>query len=286
MISWKLVHSLVLAISVCLALAHENLSSMEIRSRVSWTSLTFDEKDAYVNADLCLLAAPSKLGLTGAVSRWDDIQWPHVVQSASVHNVSAFLPFQRYLMTAHEHLIRTECRMYDTDMFDDRYFGGNGTDGTYRVIDGKFANLTLRWLGDGSTKDHYLTRKNDEASLNGTDRENIAKSNAITKYTSAWECWASGSGPHEAGHRGIGGIMQDDALSPANGTGVPSAPGAPQNPTNHLGGTGPEFTNYFGDNGGNVTTLNHNIYMADILPNVTIGQLMDLNGPVICSEYY
>ena len=71
-----------------------------------------------------------------------------------------------------------------------------------------------------------------------------------------------------------------------NGTGVPSAPGAPQNPTDRLGGTGPEFTKYFGDNGGNITTLNHNIYMAEILPNATIAQLMDVNGPLICSEYY
>lgn len=51
------------------------------------TSLTEDEKNAYIAADLCLINAPSKLNITGAVTRWDDIQWPHVVQTATVHFV-------------------------------------------------------------------------------------------------------------------------------------------------------------------------------------------------------
>lgn len=51
-----------------------------------------------------------------------------------------------------------------------------------------------------------------------------------------------------------------------------------------LGGQGPEFTDYFGDNG-NITTLNHNLYMTELYPNVTIADVMDLHGDVICSEY-
>ncbi|KAJ4286842.1 hypothetical protein N0V90_013095 [Kalmusia sp. IMI 367209] len=62
--------------------------------------------------------------------------------------------------------------------------------------------------------------------------------------------------------------------------------GGPNRPVggSTLGGMGPEFTNYFGDNG-NVTTLNHRLYMAELSPNVTIRAVMDLNGDVICSEY-
>lgn len=74
------------------------------------------------------------------------------------------------------------------------------------------------------------------------------------------------------------GNSSTNATAPAANAGVPS------NPSGELGGTGPEFTDYFGD-GGNTTTLNHRIYMAEIYPNVTIGDLMDLNGEVICSEY-
>lgn len=66
--------------------------------------------------------------------------------------------------------------------------------------------------------------------------------------------------------------------------GLVSTPGAPENPSGTLGGTEPWWTDYFGDDG-DYTTLNHRIYMAEIYPNVTIGDLMDLNGPLICSEY-
>ncbi|KAL5374143.1 hypothetical protein DPSP01_012150 [Paraphaeosphaeria sporulosa] len=89
--------------------AQNHSKCTEIRARVPWTALTSHEKTAYINADFCLINAPAKSGFEGAVTRWDDIQWPHVVQSATVHNVGAFLPFHRYYLTAHEHLIRTEC---------------------------------------------------------------------------------------------------------------------------------------------------------------------------------
>lgn len=55
-----------------------------------------------------------------------------------------------------------------------------------------------------------------------------------------------------------------------------------------LGGT-PRFpesalTNYDGDPG-NVTTLNHNLWMNGLVPNITIGDVIDLNGGVSCAEY-
>lgn len=70
-----------------------------------------------------------------------------------------------------------------------------------------------------------------------------------------------------------------------NGTALPSAPGVPKNPSGKIYGTEAAFTDYFNDNGGNITTLNHTIYMAEIYPNLTIADLMDLNGDVVCSEY-
>lgn len=42
---------------------------------------------------------------------------------------------------------------------------------------------------------------------------------------------------------------------------------------------------YSGDHPYNITTLNHTLWMADILPNVTISQVMDLGGDLICAEY-
>lgn len=46
-----------------------------------------------------------------------------------------------------------------------------------------------------------------------------------------------------------------------------------------------EYFNYFGDGGGLTTTLNHILFMTGLAPNVTIADIMDLNGAIICSEY-
>ena len=48
---------------------------------------------------------------------------------------------------------------------------------------------------------------------------------------------------------------------------------------------GPEYTDYFGDGGDGVTTLNHNLFMTGLLPNVTIADIMDIRGPVMCTDY-
>lgn len=48
---------------------------------------------------------------------------------------------------------------------------------------------------------------------------------------------------------------------------------------------GPEWTKYGGDPG-TVTTLNHNIYNANLAPNITVGEIMDVGGDAICAEYF
>jgi tyrosinase len=48
---------------------------------------------------------------------------------------------------------------------------------------------------------------------------------------------------------------------------------------------GPEYTDYFGDGGGNVTTLYHTLFMAGLAQNVTIAEIMDIRSAVMCTEY-
>jgi tyrosinase len=52
-----------------------------------------------------------------------------------------------------------------------------------------------------------------------------------------------------------------------------------------MGNPGPEWTNYDGDNG-NTTTLKHNLYAANLFPNVTVADVMDVGGSTICAEYF
>ena len=55
-------------------------------------------------------------------------------------------------------------------------------------------------------------------------------------------------------------------------------------PANGWPTPGPEFSAYSGDNGGE-TTLGHVLWMAGLLPNVTIADVLDLHGETICAEY-
>lgn len=49
--------------------------------------LTSSEQSAFVKAELCLMNSPSQLGIKGAESLWDDLQYNHIVQTHLVHDV-------------------------------------------------------------------------------------------------------------------------------------------------------------------------------------------------------
>ncbi|ORY61288.1 amino acid transporter [Pseudomassariella vexata] len=207
----------------------------------------------------------------------------------------------------------------DTDAFSNAAifkpdaFGGNGVgNGTKNCIaNGPFVDTTLHLPKlHQEPVDYCIYRKFNSTSIQRAKQINIDKCFAIQDYTSAWECWHKD--PHNGGHSAIGGLMMDVVLSP----------GDPlfflhhcwvdamwhkwqlmdlENRLTDMGGRniltpeymkrfdftypGPEFTDYSGDPG-NVTTLNHVLYMADLAPNVTIGDVMDVGGETICAEYF
>lgn len=49
--------------------------------------MTNNEKTAYIDAELCLMSKPAKLGVEGAVNRWDELDWAHIAQANVIHNV-------------------------------------------------------------------------------------------------------------------------------------------------------------------------------------------------------
>jgi hypothetical protein len=77
--------------------------------RRAWHTLSNDEKLEYINAELCLMSTPAKLGLPGAKTRFDELQAIHQLQAYATHFVGGFLPFHRVMMYAHEQALRTEC---------------------------------------------------------------------------------------------------------------------------------------------------------------------------------
>ncbi|EOD52446.1 putative amino acid transporter protein [Neofusicoccum parvum UCRNP2] len=231
-------------------------------------TLTDAEKAAYISAELCLQAALPQLGIPGAQSRWDELQYVHVTQTPVIHMVGAFLPWHRLYVRAHEHLLQSECgyaggqpywnetrdvaALADSSLFDpDTGFGGDGVGGDGCVADGPFANLTLRFAKNGEFGAYCLER-----SLSSRGFEGAAQSN-------------------------VEGCLESEGLTDIGGTNMPTDRYIEMNGFTEPGSA---IYDYDGDPG-NVTTLNHNLWMVGVIPNVTIAEVMDLGGSIVCAEY-
>ena len=204
--------------------------------------------------------------------------------------------------------------LYASSIFDaETGFGSNQTDARGCLVDGPFANVTNTLLSNFSraAAPMCLTRGLDQAQFNLVAQAKVDLCLAAATYVDLNACL--GGDPHIAGHLAVGGIMVDVALSPADplffmhhtnldrlwwqwqsqdlGGRLTDMGGANVGSYSILTQAQPKalpesaFVPYFGDGGGSVTTLNHTLWMGGTLPNVTIADVMDLRGHVICAEY-
>ncbi|KAI3321447.1 Di-copper centre-containing protein [Xylariaceae sp. AK1471] len=285
--------------------------------RKAWENLTSAEKTAYINADVCLMAAPPAAGVPGAKNLWDELTYTHAAQSDYIHNVGAFLPFHRYYITAHATLIRSVCgytgplpywnepanvgALDGAAIFDPRVgFGGDGTGSSRCITDGPFAKTVLRIKEDLSTSNYCISRGLNDRSFNSAVQTNVNRCLAMANFVDAWNCIEAK--PHSAGHGGVNGVMVNVKLSPGDpifflhhgyidklwwdweALKLPARlTEIGGNNTAH-GKNNPSFVNYFND-GGSITTLNHVLWSHNLVPNATIADVMDIGGDYVCSEF-
>jgi tyrosinase len=294
-----------------------------------WQMLTRAEQTAFIKAEVCLMEAPSKSGVPGAKTRWDDLQYNHIVQTHLVHDVGHFLPWHRYYIAVHGFLLRDECGytgplpywdetgdssltdLLTSPVFKKDAFGGTGSGSNRYITDGAFANTTLRLQRPGTAPREYrIARTLNARQLRGAGQTALNACFQVRTYTAAWECW--GGQTHSAGHAAVGGLGGDVVLSPGDPAfflhhgwldamwwrwqmldlpkrltdiGGRNIATAAYLRALRLDAPGPEWTEYDGDSG-SVTTLNHVLYAANLRPNVTVGDIMDVRGNVICAEYF
>ncbi|KAK0241318.1 hypothetical protein EDD85DRAFT_818402 [Armillaria nabsnona] len=287
--------------------------------RVEWNTLTEDQKAAYFAAELCLFAAPAKTGIPGVVSRYDDLVGVHAQQgdlddgNDFWHATGQFSSLvHRYYVHAHETLLRTECgytgplpywnELADAGKFATSPvlldFGGNGSEeNDWAVIDGPFANLT-RYLGYGTTNTkHLLTRQvNDTRSLEAgqTYVDTLLAQETFSGFKTALAIFTAESGVHIAGHLGVGGDVSDYVTSPNDPTFFMHHgyidylwwkwQGDNKTRINDLNNIGYETqkepsTGYVETSGDTV------IYLFDILPDVTVADVLDTQNGLFCYTY-
>lgn len=201
--------------------------------------MTTTEKTAYIDAELCLMERPAQAGITGALNRWDELDWAHIVQSNVIHNVvrtrtpiviklkvltkyqGAFLPWHRYFMRVHEYLLQSECgyeggqpywnEVLDMDdlaasvVFDpDTGFGGEGVSSGC-VTDGPFVNLTLHLNSSSTSAEYCLSRSFNSNGFQSGVQANLDECFNTTNYEDAFDCYQVN--PHTAGHSAVGGTV-------------------------------------------------------------------------------
>lgn len=202
--------------------------------------------------------SPAKSGITGAQSRWDELQSCHVEQSNFIHGVGfvqcvvfilsstrgncfqltfpttnrAFLPWHRLFLRLQEMLLQEECgyqgalpywdEQRDLQVYgtidqasvwgsDEYSFGTNGvnvTNGTNCVVDGAFANTTLRmdqvW-GVDYYDDYCLAREWNQTAWEFANQSYVDTCFSKTTYNEANFCYVDS--PHSCGHLATGGTV-------------------------------------------------------------------------------
>ncbi|PSN62325.1 Di-copper centre-containing protein [Corynespora cassiicola Philippines] len=286
-------------------------------------TLSDSEKDAYISAELCLMNSASQLGHDFTTNRWEDLMYSHVIQGNIIHGVSAFLPWHRWYVRVHEALLQSECgyegahpywdELHDIDdlagsiVFDP--VTGFGSEGGECITDGPFANHTVRITERSLYSNECINRKFNKEAWTMNNQTNLDKCSSATSYGDVSRCMEGSA--HGGGHTGVGGLMNDFLAAPndpifflhhayvdklwwewqqqdlstrltdMSGRNVPSAE---TREFFNFDEPGPEFTDYFGD-GGNETTLQHNMWMVDITSNITISDIMDLHNDINCATY-
>ncbi|KAK7577919.1 hypothetical protein V3481_016454 [Fusarium oxysporum f. sp. vasinfectum] len=275
-----------------------------IQTRIEWANMANADKESYLKAVNCLMQLPAQTGINGTVTRFDDMNAMHQVQAKIIHLVAQFLPFHRLYLYVYEQLLREECgykgptpwwdetrdagNFMGSPLLDPHTgFGGNGTDPDGCVIDGPFANTTLH-IGPGQTlKDHCLSRSINEKNSTLGNETYVQQCHNKSSYRDFWE--ATGFTTHGAGHSGIGGVMED----------IDASPGDPLFYLHHgfvdrlwWKWQSEDFGNRLYQLGGPSTqggyeelTLDYVMTTYGIRPNVTVRDVMDIQGGYLCYRY-
>ncbi|KAH7552005.1 hypothetical protein BM1_08867 [Bipolaris maydis] len=257
-----------------------------MKTRIEWANMAEADKHSYLKAVNCLIELPGQTGINGTLTRFDDMHAMYQVQAKEIHLVAQFLPFHRLYVQVYEQLVREECGyegptpwwdetrdagnfMGSPPLDPDTGFGGNGTDPDGCVMNGPFANTTLH-IGPGQKQE---------------------KCHNLTNYLDFWK--DTGFTTLGAGHSGIGGVMED----------IDASPGDPLFYLHHafidrlwwnwlfedlgnrlyqLGGPSSQ-----GPCEGNCeeTTLDYVLTTYGIRPNVTVKDVMDIQGGYLCYKY-
>ncbi|KAH8672235.1 hypothetical protein BGZ61DRAFT_428065 [Ilyonectria robusta] len=189
-------------------------------------------------------------------------------------------------------------------------FGSNLTDANMCVVDGAFTDMKLTLKIDLSRAEPVCLQRNfKQVQFDLISQSSVDACMAIEDYDNFNNCL--GGTPHVSGHYAIGGTMDDVSLSPADplffmhhtnldrlwfewqsqnasrltaiggpnvASGVTLAQAQPPSLPVEA------FLPYFND-GGDETTHDHIMWMAGVVPNITVSDAIDPKSDGICIDF-
>ncbi|KAL2108613.1 hypothetical protein VUR80DRAFT_3574 [Thermomyces stellatus] len=187
------------------------------------------QKRAYLDAQKCVMQKPGSLGLPGARTKFEEMASNHQILGRTIHATGAFFPYHRYLLHAHELLLK-ECGYSDgipywdiprdaghfstADIFDAELGFGTAAKDFNCVTDGPFANTTCP-IGPGfRLKERCMARNVSDARSLWSTQERVDSCMVHDKFEDLDPCLYMV--PHRGGHGGVGGTMRDPLASPGD----------------------------------------------------------------------
>ncbi|OJJ45991.1 hypothetical protein ASPZODRAFT_67720 [Penicilliopsis zonata CBS 506.65] len=290
-----------------------------VRIRKEWRNLTSTEQDEYLTAVNCLMDLPAQSGLSATTNRFSDLQALHRYFTNTpfgdiIHDVGQFFPWHRYFIHLEETFLREECNYtgplpwwneeYDANtgeafgssMWDSDAFGGNGVGADNCVIDGAFANYTEHIGPENEDTTYCMDRDwNNDLAVASAVSNMVNICAEFDNYSQWYFCVAEIN--HKGVHTAVGGIMAD----------IKSSPGDPvfflhhayidrmwwnwqkTDPENRLyqigGWVVNETANPEPAHGWGETTLGYVLSSYDMLPNVTVEEVMNPMNGYLCYDY-
>lgn len=268
--------------------------------RYEWRNTPTADRIAFISAVKCLMGKPPSGNFPPATNRYEDLVRLHQKYMPNVHGNANFVIWHRYYLWTFEQVLRKECgytrpmiwwdeakdagSFHTSDMFTDaRYFGHMTSypDGSPVCIgSGAFSGLTCH-IGPGqSNTPHCLSRAINGQLTSQCNQGYVDLCNSRTDYNSMASC--SETGPHAYGHNGIGGVMSDVSASPSDPVFWMHHSFIDHSYRIWQNADSSRIQNINGvDVNGNPLSLDYEIAVGGIMPNVKLGDIINTLGGVV-----
>ncbi|KAF9464005.1 hypothetical protein BDZ94DRAFT_1191837 [Collybia nuda] len=236
---------LVLFTVACILVQSGRMSNRVLRcyeplERREWRNLTSYQQRQYTDAVKCMQCLPATTSFKAVNTRFDDFQALHINLAPEIHLVGHFLPWHRRFIATFEKALRRECgyegalpywdwtldygrnkSITTSPIFDPLTGFGGFPKGGGCVTDGPFASYNLSFGPGPVINNHCLTRSYNKTLapyLTPAQVANTTKQPTFELFRIELEGrpFTETIKIHDAGHRIVGGEMQDDSSSPGD----------------------------------------------------------------------